>query len=179
MFLNDIKEFLSSGTTRIGANALFFAFHLLGEWWENPLIRRLQGSCSDPAIPSNRSWATPRSSRPHRVMASVFDGDPAPLLEIVRNKAADKFIRSRMIDAISMLTLSGELAPATTAQFLRDCCDVVEQEDGCFVWNGWLNAVAWFGLVELKPQVQQAYDRGSVDRTWVRSRNSTKTCNTP
>jgi hypothetical protein len=34
VFLNDIQEFVSSGTTRIGANALFFAFHLLAEWRE-------------------------------------------------------------------------------------------------------------------------------------------------
>lgn len=63
--------------------------------------------------------------------------------------------------------MSGELARATTVQFLRDCYDAFEQEDGCFVWNGWLNAVAWLGLVELKPLVQQAYDRGSIDPTWV------------
>jgi hypothetical protein len=32
VFLSDIQQFVSSGTTRISANALFFAFHLLGEW---------------------------------------------------------------------------------------------------------------------------------------------------
>jgi hypothetical protein len=114
-----------------------------------PLARFLQrpGDTLEPILGDAKTVTA------HRVMPSVFDGDPAPLLEIVRNRAADKFIRLRMIDAISMLTLSGELAPATTAQFLRDCYDVVEQEDGCFVWNGWLNAVAWFGLVELKPHI--------------------------
>jgi hypothetical protein len=35
-------------------------------------------------------------------MASVFDGDPDPLHKIVRDEAADEFIRSRMMDAISM-----------------------------------------------------------------------------
>ena len=167
VFLNDIQEFVSSGTTRIGANALFLAFHLLGEWREKSAYLPLASFLRRPGDALEPILGDAKTVTAHRVMASVFDGDPDPLHKIVRDEAADEFIRSRMIDAISMLTLSGELARATTAQFLRDCYDAFEQEDGCFVWNGWLDAVAWLGLVELKPLVQQAYDRGSIDPTWV------------
>jgi hypothetical protein len=119
VFLNDIEEFVSSGTRQIGVNALFL--HLLGEWWEKsaylPLASFLRrtGDDLEPVLGDAKTVTA------HRVMASVFDDDPDPLHKIVRDEAADEFIRSRMIDAISMLTLRGELARATTAQFLRDC----------------------------------------------------------
>jgi hypothetical protein len=103
----------------------------------------------------------------HRVMAAVFDGDPQPLYDLILDEHANEFIRSRMCEALAMVTLSGELSRAQSAQFLQTCFDDLRPTRGCFVWNGWQSAIAMLGLAELKPLVKQAFERGSIDRSWL------------
>jgi hypothetical protein len=100
-------------------------------------------------------------------MAAVFDGDPEPLYAIIRDPEADEFVRAKMLQTIAILTRRGELPRDATTAFLRDCFAQLEPREHCFVWSGWVDAVAWLGLSELKPPVQQAFQRGSIDPTWL------------
>ena len=100
-------------------------------------------------------------------MAAVFDGDPEPLYEIIRDPEADEYVRAKMLQTIAMLTRRGELPRDATAAFLRDCFSQLEPRKDCFVWSGWIDAVAWLGLIELKPLAQQAFQRKSIDPEWL------------
>ena len=53
-------------------------------------------------------------------MASVFDGDPEPLYDIILDPNADEFIRAGTCEALAMVTLRGELDRAVAGRFLRD-----------------------------------------------------------
>lgn len=167
VFLRSIEEFLSLEAEPVAPAALFFMFHLLGEWreksayWPLAVLLRLPGDVLDTIL----GGAITETS--HRVMAAVFDGDPEPLYDIIRDKEADEFVRSRMCQAIAMLTRSGDLRRDATEDFLRDCFSQLQPQQDCYVWQGWLDAVAWLGLAELKPLVQQAFLRGSIDPTWL------------
>ena len=167
VFLRSIEEFLSLEGEPVGPAALFFMFHLLGEWreksayWPLAVFLRLPGGVLDTIL----GVAITETS--HRVMAAVFDGDPEPLFDIIRDEEADEFVRSRMCQAIAMLTRSGELRREATEDFLRDCYSQLKPQRDCYVWQGWLDAIAWLGLAELKPLVQQAFVRGSIDPTWL------------
>jgi hypothetical protein len=66
-----------------------------------------------------------------------------------------------------MLTRRGELPRDATAAFLRDCFLQLEPQRDCYVWSGWVNAVAWLGLTELEPLAQKAFQRGSIDPMWL------------
>jgi hypothetical protein len=166
IFLRTIDDFLELQGP-VDPNALFFMFHLLGEWreksayWSLAVLLRLPGDVLDTVL----GGAITETS--HRVMAAVFDGDPDPLYDIIRDQEADEFVRSGMCQAIAMLTRRGDLPRAGTADFLRDCYSQLEPKENCYVWHGWLDAVAWLGLTELKPLVQQAFSRGSIDPTWL------------
>jgi hypothetical protein len=166
LVLQEIDEFIATGRTRIGEDALFVAFHLLGEWRETTAYRPLANLMRLPSDALESVLGGAITATAHRVMAAVFDGDPAPLHAIIRDEAADEFIRSGMIHALVMLTLSGAVPRAETAAFLRDCYDRLQPREGCFVWDGWQYAVAWLGLVELKPLVQKAFARGWIDPSW-------------
>jgi len=162
-----IDDFVSSEGDGADPSVLFFALHLLGEWREKsayrPLARflRLPGDILRTIIGDCVTGTSPR------VMAAVFDGDPAPLYEIIRDPEADEYVRSRMCQTIAMLTQSGDLPRPATADFLRDCYAQLEPQRDCYVWQGWLDAVAWLGLTELKPLVQQAFSRGSIHPGWL------------
>jgi hypothetical protein len=167
LFLRRIDEFLSMEGEPAAPAALFFMFHLLGEWREKSAYRPLSDLLRLPPEVLDQILGGAITETSHRVMAAVFDGDPGPLYEIIRDHEADEFVRSRMCQAIAMLTLRGDLPRAATADFLRDCYSQLDASDGCFVWQGWLDAVAWLGLAELKPLVRQAFLRGSIDPMWL------------
>jgi hypothetical protein len=165
-FLRTIDDFLELKEP-VDPNALFFIFHLLGEWreksayWSLAVLLRLPPDVLDTIL----GEAVTETS--HRVMAAVFDGDPDPLYQIIRDPDADEYIRSKMCQALAMLTRRGELPRDATAAFLRDCFSQLEPKQDCQVWSGWVDAVIWLGLTELKPLAQQAFLRGSIDPEWV------------
>lgn len=166
VFIEAFDRFVSSGPAATDPG-LFFAFHLLGEWKAQSAYRTLARFLQLPDKTLSPILGDAITATVHRVMASVFDGDPSPLQEIVYSQTADEFIRSRMIDATAILTLGGHLSRNWTGQFLRDCYDRIEPRDDCFVWCGWQQSIAWLGLADLKPLVEQAFARGAVDKTWL------------
>jgi hypothetical protein len=167
ILIEEFDRFASQGGAEIGPNSLFFGFHLLGEWREKsayrPLARFLQLSAEmlEPVLGDAKTETS------HRVMSAVFDGDPQPLQDIIRNRAADEFVRSNMLDALAMLTVSGDIPREATARFLRDCYDTLEPREDCYVWEGWQAAISRLALADMKPLVQEAFKRGSIDPSWM------------
>jgi uncharacterized protein DUF1186/SEC-C motif-containing protein len=147
--------------------ALFFAFHLLGQWREKSAYRPLAAFLRRPAEEIDPIINGAATATTHRVMASIFDGDPKPLYEVILEPTADEFIRARMCAALAMVTLRGELPREEAARFLRSCYDSLQPRDECYVWDGWQGAIAMLGLSELKPLVKQAFERGSIDPGWL------------
>jgi hypothetical protein len=170
VFLRAIEDFLSPSGTPVAPNALFFIFHLLGEWREKSAYRplaaflRLPRQALDPILGDSITVTA------HRVMAAVFDGDPDPLYEIIRDQDADEFVRSGMCHTLATLARSGDLPRTAVMEFLRDCFSKLQPRDYCYVWHGWLDAIAWLGLAELKSLVEQAYEFGYADPSVVRLR---------
>jgi Protein of unknown function (DUF1186)/SEC-C motif len=167
IFLRRIDEFLSLEGELVHPAALFFMFHLLGEWREKSAYRPLADLLRLPRDVLDAILGAAITETSHRVMAAVFDGNPDPLYDIIRDEDADEFVRSRMCQTVAMLTRRGELPQPAAADFLRDCYSQLDTSDGCFVWQGWLDAVALLGLSELKPLARQAFLRGSIDPTWL------------
>jgi Protein of unknown function (DUF1186)/SEC-C motif len=158
-FLQAVEDYVAGEeAARAKPWAIFFIFHLLGSWREKsayrPLARllTLAGDELDGVLGGAITETT------HRVMAAIFDGDPQPLYDVVLNENADEFARSRMLEALGMVALRGELAREELTQFLRVCFTKFQAEPGCFVWNGWQSAIAFLRLEEMRPQVQQAFD---------------------
>jgi hypothetical protein len=168
VFLSEIDSFLAlAPAERAKPTPLFFVFHLLGQWREKaaygPLARLLR--CPSHEVDAILGDAI--TSTTHRVMAAVFDGDPEPLYEVILDRNADQFVRSRMCEAIAMLVVRGELDRETTARFLRDAFMELRPQARSFVWQGWQSAIAMLGLSELRILVKRAFDRGFIDPRWI------------
>lgn len=149
------------------ADGLFMAFHLLGEWREKAAYRPLARLLRQPYDTMEHILGDATTATAHRVMAAVFDGDVEPLLEIIRDPAADEFVRKSMFDALTMLTMSGELPRADTVQFLKACFSELEPQQNCYAWQGWIDAIVWMRLTEMTPLVEQAFARGTIDASWM------------
>jgi hypothetical protein len=162
-FLAIIERYLDGSATPVERDALFLVFHLLGEWREKSAYPVLARLLRRPEMGTTLGNAVTETC--HRVMVAVFDVDPQPLYEIVLDQAADEFVRSRMCEAIAILTLRNGLRRAETMRFLEACYSALEGQDqsGNYVWVGWLSAIAALGATELKALVEQAFARGFVD----------------
>jgi hypothetical protein len=163
VFIRMIERFVAGSDDVENVGALFLIFHLLGEWREKSAYRPLAALLRLPTYELDDILGDAVPETCHRVIAAVFDGDPAPVYEIIRDRDADELVRSRLCEALAMVTLRGELSREETAQFLRSCFSELEPQAQCFLWEAWENAIAMLGLVELAPVVKQAYDRGFID----------------
>jgi hypothetical protein len=167
IFVHAIEQLLSPDGDRAARDSLFFIFLLLGEWREKSAYRPLARLLRCPRDDLDAIFGDSLVETSHRVIAAVFDGNPAPLYELILDPDADEFVRSRMLEAIAMVTVRGELPRAEAARFLRACFDEINPQDECFVWNGWQSAIALLGLAELKPLVEQAFARRFISESWL------------
>jgi uncharacterized protein len=167
-FIRAIEDYVDGKPgTREGPNPLLLIFHMLGHWREKAAYRPLARLLRCPPEDIYHILGDAITVTSHRVMAAVFDGDPGPLYDIILDRDADQYIRARMCETLAMLTRSGDMSREEAARFLRACYANLEPVFDCFVWNGWQCAVAMLGLAELKPLVKQAFERGSIDGTWL------------
>jgi Protein of unknown function (DUF1186)/SEC-C motif len=164
VFLKEIEDYLAlKPAARSKSTPLFFIFHLLGEWREKAAYRPLARLLRLPRGEVDRIFGDGITTTSHRVIASVFDGDPQPLYDIILDPNAEQFIRSRMCEALAMVTLRGGLDQTLAGRLLRDAFIEMQPQAQCYVWVGWQSAIAMLGMSDLKSLVKKAFDRGFVD----------------
>ncbi len=164
LFLAEIDAWLAADSkTRAEPSAIFFIFHLFGSWGETaayrPLARLLRAPRQDFDAILGETTETA-----HRVMASVYDGDPGPLYEIILDPKADEFSRAGMCEALAMLVLLGKLDRAEAARFLAEAFERIQPQGASHVWVGWQSAIAMLGLTGLTDLVRKAFKRGFIER---------------
>ena len=94
----------------------------------------------------------------NRVIAGVCDGDLQPIFDVIKDPAADEFVRCQMIDALVMIALHrSETRPQVTAYLERFFASEIEKPET--LWGSWAFAVADLGLEHLEPQVRQAFEQ--------------------
>jgi hypothetical protein len=164
LFLNEIETYLArEPAARPEPTPLFFIFHLLGEWQEKAAYRPLARLLRLPDHQIDTIFGDGITSTSHRVMAAVCDSDPEPLSGVFLDPHAEQFVRSRMCEALAMVTLQGEFDRALASRILRDAFMEMQPQARNFVWFGWQSAIAMLGLSDLKILVKKAFDRGFID----------------
>jgi len=141
----------------------FFFLHLLGERREKAAYRALAKFLRLPDEHLGPILGDAVTSTVNRVMVQVFDGDPEPLFDAIRDKHADEFVRYRMCAALATLVLQGDLDRRRAEVFLRDCFSSLQPQATNYVWVGWMEAVAKLGLEAYSGIVETAFKRQYID----------------
>jgi hypothetical protein len=163
MLVDFVERYLAAeARAREQHGALFFVFHLLGEWREKSAYRPLARLLAGPPDQLEQAIGDAVTETSHRVMAAVFDGDPRPLYEVIEAEHADEFARARMLEALAMVTLGGDLDRGEIATYLRDGFMTLKPHAPNFVWHGWQSAIALLGLGDLRSLVKRAFERGLI-----------------
>ena len=164
LFVEEIETYLAlDPAARAKPTPLFFIFHLLGEWREKAAYRPLARLLRLPRRDVDAIFGDGITTTSHRVMASVFDGDPEPLYDIILDPNAEQFIRAGMCEALAMVTVRGELDRAVAGRFLRDAFMELQPQRQNYVWVGWQSTIALLGMSDLQTLVKKAFARGFID----------------
>lgn len=145
---------------------LFVLFHLLGSLRATQAYRPICRLLRLPNVEDALGDAT--TEKTHRVMAGVFDGDPAPLMSVIEDADADEYVRSRMLEALAMVTRFGALPRQEAERYLHDSFMHLRPQACNFVWQGWQSAIAILGLAGLSSLVEKVFARRFIDPSWMK-----------
>ncbi|HEY4044330.1 MAG TPA: DUF1186 domain-containing protein, partial [Rhodopila sp.] len=97
------------------------------------------------------------------ILARTYDGDPAALRSVIEAAGADEFSRDAAFVALAWLTATGQIDRDDTAGYLRHLHTTLQPKGPCWIWVAWQRAIADLGLKELVPQVEDVFERGSIE----------------
>lgn len=92
-----------------------------------------------------------------RILASVYDGDPAGLYGLIENEQANEFVRSAAMEALLVLEHEGLMPREKVVEYLRSLFQGKLQRTYSYAWDGLVFAVANLPAPELLEEVRQAY----------------------
>lgn len=99
------------------------------------------------------------------ILASVCDGDTAPLKTIIENQELDEFTRGAGILALITLAAEGALAREELVEYLRGLFRTLPPESP--LWTACVHAADTIYPEELLPEIRAAYDADRVDTMWI------------
>jgi len=157
LFLIEIEKYLSASAKERSDNPtpVLLIFFVLGEWGDKSAYRPIARLIRCPEFTDHVGFEDAFDQIGHRVIAGVFDGDPEPLFDAVRDPKAHRIARFIiLINVLAMLAYQEKIDREVVANFL---VDVYEQlDDYPIVWLGWATLAAHLGLSALRPLVVQA-----------------------
>jgi hypothetical protein len=145
------------------ADPLFFIVHLFGQMRETrayPLLMRFAAMAPERFERVIGDGVTATFSR---VAASVFDGDPQPMRDVILNEQVDEFVRSGLLEALALVTRDGRADRKSTEAFLVQCYADLKPQHDCYAWVGWQSAISYLGLGDLADLVRRAFASGRID----------------
>jgi hypothetical protein len=98
-----------------------------------------------------------------QILGSVYDGDPAPLEELIEREEVYEFVRSSAIDAFSVLENTGQMPREQVVGYFQRLFSDRLKRSYSQAWNGLVCAVADLPAPELLEDVRRAYEEGLVD----------------
>jgi hypothetical protein len=95
------------------------------------------------------------------ILASVCQGDIAPIQGIVENEELDAFVRSAALTALVTLFAEGALQRETLIDTMRDVSRNFSPNP--VIWTSWVFAAEEIQAKELLPEIRAAYAAGLVE----------------
>jgi hypothetical protein len=142
-----------------------FAIYLLAQFREQPAYSLLVKIVSAPGeIPFDLFGDTITESL-SQLLASVYDGNPAPLHALVEGEEVNEFVRSASLDSFVVLENSGQMPRAEVVDYFRSLFHGKLPRAHSHAWDGLICSVADLPAPELLEDVRQAYADGLVDES--------------
>ena len=149
-----LKRFLKA------PSPLFYGVFLLADWREKAAYRPFARLMRFPWVAHDNLLGEPAIEEPgYRIMASLFDGDPQFIFDIILDVGADPSVRFWQWHALTLIGLEGNLDRTVAADFARQAFGRLSPDEGeSLIWAGWEKLISRLALTELAPLVREAHD---------------------
>ena len=96
------------------------------------------------------------------ILASVSDGDPGGMMELVENEKAHGYVRGAAMDGLVTLVACGKRSRDEVMAYFRRLFQTLKRKPSA-AWDGLANACADLCPVEVEEDLDLAYDQGLID----------------
>jgi hypothetical protein len=164
-----VLEAVAENPTGLGARQDYmlhlFALFLLAQFREQRAYPLIVKMFSGPGDTSYHLAGETVADGLDRILASVYDGNPAPLRGLVESEEVDEYVRAAAIDAFLVLERTGQMPRAEVIEYYRSLFQGKLQRTHSFAWDGLVGSVARLPAPELLDDVRQAYVDDLADST--------------
>jgi hypothetical protein len=101
------------------------------------------------------------------VLASVCNGDPAPLRRLIHHEAVNEFVRGQAIDALAVQSLWGQRPREAVIEELRQLFHTLPKPGNAYLWAVLMMVICDFHAPELYAEARGAFTEGLVDASVV------------
>jgi hypothetical protein len=140
-----------------------FALFLLAQFREPRAYGPLVKMCRLPEKTAEDLFGDIVTDGLNRILASVYDGDPAPLHTLIENEAVYDFVRGAALNALVILAFAGRMPKEEVAGYFRSLFQGKLARTASFVWDELVCCVADLRAPELLEDARQACAEELVD----------------
>ena len=98
-----------------------------------------------------------------RILASVCDGNIEPIQQLIENRQANEYVRSSALSSLIILVLRGALDREVVIKYFEELFSTRLEREYSSIWTNLVMESAVLAPLELKQQIDRAFDADLVD----------------
>ncbi|MGA1235880.1 MAG: DUF1186 domain-containing protein [Limisphaerales bacterium] len=161
--LSMLKEVLDDPyeyAERKDVEPLMTVLYILAGWRETAVFPLLVHLIRYPMFVLERVFSAPVFEDLPRILASLYDGDPAPLKVVIEDDDAHEEMRSQALQTLYVLHLGGRLPMAELKAYLEQLLNGGLKRKPSYLWESLMLLAGELPAPELFPEIYKAYDEG-------------------
>jgi hypothetical protein len=142
-----------------------FAFYLLAQFREKPAYPLLVKIVSAPGETPFDLFGDTITEGLSQILASIYNGNPAPLHGLVESEQVNDFVRSAALNTLLALEHTDQMPRETVLEYFRSLFHGKLPRTPSYAWSSLVCAVADLPAPELLAEVRRAYSENLIDET--------------
>jgi hypothetical protein len=162
--LEDASQYPQNYTDDARWKTLTFATYLLAQFRETRAFKPLCDTLGHQAEITDELWGDTLTQDMGCILASLYDGDDAPLRDLMRNREANEFVRGDAVPKAYMCLLKVEkISRAELEAYSEELLSTGLEREPSFAWDGWTALCSDLGFARLVPLIKKAFEDDLCD----------------
>jgi uncharacterized protein len=151
----------------VTTDAMFFIVHLCGDKGDTRAYRSLCRLMldEDRLVAALGEIACVETLK--GVLIKCFDGDAAPLRQVIESTEADSITRGEALLALAWLARDGRWPEPAFAEYLSHLLAAMQPREEDYVWYAWVVVAAILGYRDLEDASKKLIEDGLVPEEWL------------
>jgi Protein of unknown function (DUF1186) len=98
-----------------------------------------------------------------RILASVCDGNIEPIQHLIENRQANEYVRSSALSSLIILVIQGAIDREVVIKYFEELFSTRLEREYSFIWTKLVMKSAMLAPLELKQQIDRAFDAELVE----------------